>query len=82
MPRYTLSWLELAREAYDSLPLSRRDAVDERLNLLVDHPTTDAQHDSTTGWWVTTYANHTGLLLYGISGRHLRVVVLRLQDLG
>lgn len=82
MQDYSVSWLEVAREVYDSLPPSRRSAVDLRLELLAHQPTADARQDRSSGWWTTTYGGGTGLLLYGISDRHRRLVVLRLQDLG
>ena len=66
MAEYTISWVDLSYQAYADL---------------ARNPTKDAMLDQTTGWWTTTYAHHTGLLLYGISERRRHIVILRLQDL-
>lgn len=55
--------------------------LNARLRDLALEPTQDAVLDQATGWWTTTYANHTGLVRYGISERHRHIVILRLQDL-
>lgn len=81
MQEYSVSWLEVAREAYNSLPPSRRSAVDQQIDLLARQPTLGARQDRTSSWWTTTYGDGDGLLLYGISKCHRRVVILRLQDL-
>ena len=82
MEKYSVSWLEIAHDAYISLPVSRRRAVDDRLEQLASQPTADSRQDPVTTWWTTTYGSGTGLLQYGVSRQHRRVVVLRLQDLG
>jgi hypothetical protein len=82
MGEYTISWVDISYQAYADLAPDRQDALNARLVVLARNPTEDAVLDHTTGWWTTTYAHHTGLLLYGISERQRHLVILRLQDLG
>jgi hypothetical protein len=81
MADYTISWVDLSYQAYADLAPDRQAALDARLVDLARTPTKDATLDQTTGWWTTTYAHHTGLLLYGISERRRHIVILQLQDL-
>jgi len=67
--------------AYVLLPAQRRLLVDERLHRLAADPEAGCTYDPTTAWWMATYGDGTGLMMFANSARHRRLVVLRILDL-
>lgn len=78
---HTVGWVDLATEAYTSLPARRRLLIDERLDRLAADPEAGSTYDPATAWWTATYAEGTGLIMFANSARHRRLIVLRILDL-
>lgn len=76
---HTIRWVDLATEAYTSLPAQRRSLIDERLGQLAADPEVGSTYDPATAWWTTTYG--TGLIMFANSARHRRLIILRILDL-
>lgn len=51
---HSVGWVDLATEAYVSLPVPRRLLVDERLRRLAADPEAGCTYDPTTAWWMAT----------------------------
>jgi hypothetical protein len=80
MARYSVVWLEVAREQYDGLPGEARDHVDTRLDQLAEDPrqVPRSAYDHLTDQWTTVYGDGAGLILFALVHQPPRVIVLRL----
>lgn len=79
MARYSLVWLEIAREDYASLPDDIRAQISTRIEQLLENPRQPRDgYDELTDQWTTTYGGGVGLIVYAVVHERQRMIILRL----
>lgn len=77
MTLYTAVWPDVPRAQYDALPDSARKAFDEKFVTVLNDPFGVGDYDKLADQWRTDFADGAGMLVYIVSDKTIRVVVLR-----
>lgn len=85
MPRYVLQWPDVPRQDRDSYPASARRQLDQRIEELLEDPTSRPAryHPPPRDYWITLFgANNEGMIMYIVREEPIPVVtILRLTYL-
>ncbi|NYH77068.1 hypothetical protein FHR84_000382 [Actinopolyspora biskrensis] len=81
MAKYRVIWSEIADDAYNKLPATRKKKVDQVNARLAQEPKSISGYDPKTDRWTTTADNGLIMITFILSENVLQVNVLRMQDL-
>ena len=73
---YTPVWSAAAQAQRGALPTAARKEVDEKFEKVLDDPHGVGNYDKVAHQWATYFGDNTGMIVYVIDDRTIRVVGL------